>query len=226
MTFVRIKCDARFFGGGLDVRRTKGRRDRPSPMLDLVEPVLGRLAADNQPDDLLLRGTRGRPPTTATIRDATHGDGLVAQLGFDTLTRHGLRHTGVPLMAYAGSAILVLQKVLGHQSFETTKGYLHPDHRHLAEAARQANQVLSAAPTRRDRARHDGSTYGPPRNSPSDPSRRGRSIGLRGYWTTSWAPTGAPHGRRVPNTSIHLVIARIEQLDQPVTVNRNDEALV
>ena len=59
-------------------------------------------------------------------------------------------------MADAGIALHVLQEILGHQSIETTKGYLHPDRRHLAEAARQANQVLSAAPTRRDTTRRDG----------------------------------------------------------------------
>jgi integrase len=87
---------------------------------------------------------------------ATHWDDLVAKLGFDNLTRHGLRHTGAIWMADAGIALHVLQEILGHQSIETTKGYLHPDHPHLAEAARQANQFLSAAPTRRDPARRDG----------------------------------------------------------------------
>lgn len=72
------------------------------------------------------------------------------------LTRHGLRHTGATWMADAGIALHVLQEILGHQSIETTKGYLHPDRRHLAEAARQANQFLSAAPTRRDTTRRDG----------------------------------------------------------------------
>lgn len=95
--------------------------------------------------------------TTATVRDATRWDDLVAKLGFDNLTRHGLRHTGATWMADAGIALHVLQEILGHQSIETTKGYLHPDHRHLAEAARQANQFLSAASTRRDATRR----YGP-----------------------------------------------------------------
>ncbi|WP_192476553.1 tyrosine-type recombinase/integrase [Arthrobacter sp. AET 35A] len=142
--------------GGLVIKQTKGRRDRPVPMLDALEPVLERLTAEKEPDDPLLRGPRGGVLTTATVRDATHWDDLVAKLGFDNLTRHGLRHTGATWMADAGIALHVLQEILGHQSIETTKGYLHPDHRHLAEAARQANQFLSAAPTRRDPARRDG----------------------------------------------------------------------
>ncbi|WP_281711273.1 DNA cytosine methyltransferase [Dermacoccus nishinomiyaensis] len=92
----------------------------------------------------------------ATRHDRTQPSGVVAGLGFDNLTRHGLRHTGATWMADAGIALHVLQEILGHQSIETTKGYLHPDHRHLAEAARQANQFLSAAPTRRDTTRRDG----------------------------------------------------------------------
>lgn len=71
----------------------------------------------------------------------------MARLGFDNLTRHGLRNTGATWMADAGIALHVLQEILGHQSIETTKGYLHPGHRLLAEAAKQANQFLSAAPT-------------------------------------------------------------------------------
>jgi integrase len=56
-------------------------------------------------------------------------------------------------MADAGVPLHVLQGILGHQSIETTKGYLHSDHRHLAEAARQANQFLSVTPERREPAR-------------------------------------------------------------------------
>ncbi len=81
---------------------------------------------------------------------------VTVKLGFGNLTRHGLRHTGATWMADAGIALHVPQEILGHQSIETTKGYLHPDHRHLAEAARQANQFLSTAPARRDATRRDG----------------------------------------------------------------------
>ncbi|MHB1289090.1 tyrosine-type recombinase/integrase [Georgenia sp.] len=56
------------------------------------------------------------------------------------------RHTGATWMADAGVPLHVLQQILGHASIETTRGYLHPDHRHLASAAKQANAFL-AAPT-------------------------------------------------------------------------------
>ena len=61
-------------------------------------------------------------------------------------------------MADAAIALHVLQEILGHQSIETTKGYLHPDHRHLAEAARQANQFPLRSPHQKG--------YQPPRRTP------------------------------------------------------------
>ncbi|ACQ80393.1 conserved hypothetical protein [Beutenbergia cavernae DSM 12333] len=59
-------------------------------------------------------------------------------------------------MADAGIVLHVLQGILGHQSIETTKGYLHSDHRHLAAAAKQANRSLSTPAPRREPRRHDG----------------------------------------------------------------------
>lgn len=141
--------------GGLVLKQTKGRRARHVPILDALEPILGRLTADKDPDDPLLRGPRGGVLTTATVRDATHWDDLVKGLGLQDLTRHGLRHTGATWMADAGVPLHVLQGILGHQSIETTKGYLHSDHRHLAAAAKQANQFLSAPSPRREPPHRD-----------------------------------------------------------------------
>ena len=52
-------------------------------------------------------------------------------------------------MADAGVPLQVLQEILGHASMETTRGYLHPDERHLASAAEQASAFLSPAGQRR-----------------------------------------------------------------------------
>ena len=56
-------------------------------------------------------------------------------------------------MADAGIPLHLLQDILGHASMETTRGYLHPDDRHLASAAEQANAFLSAAGQRRQARR-------------------------------------------------------------------------
>ncbi len=142
--------------GGLIIKQTKGRRGRYVPILDALEPILERLTAKREPQDPLLRGPRGGVLTTATVRDATRWDDLVKGLGLQDLTRHGLRHTGATWMADAGIPLHVLQGILGHQSIETTKGYLHPDHRHLVAAAKQANRFLCAPSPRRETAHHDG----------------------------------------------------------------------
>jgi integrase len=127
--------------GGLITKQTKGRRERRVPILDPLRPVLERL-------------TEG----TATVRDATNWDQIVSDLGMPDLTRHGLRHTGATWMADAGIPLHVLQDILGHASVETTRGYLHPDDRHLASAAEQANAFLARSakasrPTRRGASR-------------------------------------------------------------------------
>lgn len=54
------------------------------------------------------------------------------------------RNLDATWMADAGIPLHVLQRILGHKSIETTRGYLHPDTRHLASAAAQANAFLDA----------------------------------------------------------------------------------
>ncbi|WP_225216821.1 tyrosine-type recombinase/integrase [Microbacterium pullorum] len=129
--------------GGLITKPTKSRKERRVPILDPLRPVLKRLCAFKQSDTPLLVGPRGGFLTTATVRDATSWDQVVADLGLPNLTRHGLRHTGATWLADAGVPLHVLQEILGHASIETTRGYLHPDDRHLASAAEQANAFLS-----------------------------------------------------------------------------------
>ena len=131
--------------GGLITKQTKSRKERRVPILDALRPILQRLTDGKEPEDRLLVGPKGGALTTATVRDATHWDQIVADLGLPNLTRHGLRHTGATWMADAGVPLHVLQDILGHASLETTRGYLHPDDRHLASAAEQANAFLAAS---------------------------------------------------------------------------------
>lgn len=138
--------------GGLVTKPTKSRKERRVPILEPLRPVLERLTGGKEPEESLLVGPKGGYLTTATVRDATNWDGIVAKLGLPDLIRHGLRHTGATWMADAGIPLHVLQDILGHASMETTRGYLHPDDRHLASAAEQANAFLSA-PGQRKHAR-------------------------------------------------------------------------
>src|SRR5699024_5770114 len=130
--------------GGLVTKQTKGRDIRPVPILQPLRPVLERLTRGREPDERLVVGPRGGVLTTATVRDAVHWDDLVTRIGRPKLHRHGLRHTGATWMADAGIPLHVLQKILGHKSLETTRGYLHPDNRQLLEAAELANAFFDA----------------------------------------------------------------------------------
>lgn len=133
----------------LVTKPTKSRKERRVPILEPLRPVLERLTEGKRSEDALLVGPKGGYLTTATVRDATDWDSIVAKLGLPDLTRNGLRHTGATWMADAVIPLHVLQDILGHAAMETTRGYLHPDDRHLASAAEQANAFLSAAGQRK-----------------------------------------------------------------------------
>ena len=120
--------------GGLITKTTKGRRRRVVPIIDPLRPTLERLTAGGNPTARLLSGPRGGVITTATLRDATAWDEVVARLSLSGLVRHGLRHTALTWMADAGTDLYVLQRVAGHQDPAVTAKYLHPDHAALLAA--------------------------------------------------------------------------------------------
>lgn len=162
---VTIRRQTQPAAGGLVTKQTKGREIRPVPILQPLVPVLERLTAGREPRERLLVGPRGGVLTTATVRDATHWDKLVTELGQPELTRHGLRHTGATWMADAGVPLHVLQKILGHKSIETTRGYLHPDNQQLLAAAEIANAFFDAQTQTPDQQPK------PDRGKPSPPGR-------------------------------------------------------
>jgi integrase len=115
--------------GGLIDKGTKGKRARTVPLIPAIRPlVTSRLeAVENDPSARLFTGPRGGRVTTAILRDATHWDEVVNDLGYDHLRRHDLRHTGLTWMADAGVPVHVLQRIAGHSSITITQRYLHPD---------------------------------------------------------------------------------------------------
>lgn len=120
--------------GGLVTKATKGRRRRRVPIIAPVRPTLERLTVGRDPEARLITGPRGGVITTATLRDATKWDQVVAQLGLVGLVRHGLRHTALTWMADSGVPLYVLQRVAGHQDPAVTGRYLHPDSETLTQA--------------------------------------------------------------------------------------------
>lgn len=157
--------------GGLVTKQTKGRDIRHVPILQPLKPVLERLTTGRKPEERLVTGPRGGVLTTATVRDATHWDDLVTGLDEPNLTRHSLRHTGATWMADAGIPLHVLQKILGHKSLETTRGYLHPDNRQLLQAADLANAFFDAQQIDADQPEPETRTRGRGKADPPAPSR-------------------------------------------------------
>ena len=101
--------------GGLIDKGTKGKRARVVPLIEEVRPMLlRRLAiATQRPDGRVFVRPRGGRVTTAILRDATHWDEVIAELGFEKLRRHDLRHTGLTWMAMPGCLCITFARSPG-----------------------------------------------------------------------------------------------------------------
>lgn len=128
--------------GGLVDKGTKGKRARTVPLIVELREILQRRITATGPDPTarVFFGPKGGRISTAVLRDATHWDEVVSELGYEHLRRHDLRHTGLTWMADAGVPVHVLRKIAGHGFLTTTQRYLHPD----AASIEAAGQSLSA----------------------------------------------------------------------------------
>ncbi|MFD4441647.1 tyrosine recombinase XerC [Nocardia sp. NPDC058519] len=131
--------------GGLEDKGTKGNRRRFVPLIEevrqLVKDRIAAVGVDNA-DARLFVGPRGGRIATGVLRDATHWDEVVTDLGYEHLRRHDLRHTGLTWMADAGVSLHVLQKVAGHADSRTTERYLHPDHSEVTGAGDMLSTLI------------------------------------------------------------------------------------
>ncbi|WP_199443862.1 tyrosine-type recombinase/integrase [Umezawaea beigongshangensis] len=130
--------------GGLIDKGTKGKRARRVPIVAEIRELVQRRIAetDGTADARLFTGPRGGRISTAVLRDATHWDEVVNQLGYEQLRRHDLRHTGLTWMADAGVPVHHLQRIAGHGSLTTTQRYLHPDRRSVTDAGELLSRHL------------------------------------------------------------------------------------
>ena len=133
--------------GGLIDKGTKGKRARLVPIIKEIRPLVQRRldVISDDPMARLFTGPRGGRITTAVLRDATHWDQVVTDLGYGYLRRHDLRHTGLTWMADAGVPVHVLRKIAGHGSLMTTQRYLHPDHQSIIDAGQALSAHLGAS---------------------------------------------------------------------------------
>ncbi|SNS72172.1 tyrosine-type recombinase/integrase [Actinomadura mexicana] len=132
--------------GGLVDKGTKGKRARTVPLIEEIRPIVARRldALGDKPAARLFTGPRGGRITTAVLRDATHWDDVVTQLGYEHLRRHDLRHTGLTWMADGGVPVHVLRKIAGHGSLSTTQRYLQPDAASISAAGEALSVHLRA----------------------------------------------------------------------------------
>ena len=132
--------------GGVTDKGTKGKRARVVPIIPEIRLLVDRRlnSVSDDPMARLFTGPRGGRVTTAVLRDATHWDEVVTELGYGYLRRHDLRHTGLTWMADAGVPVHVLRKIAGHGSRTTTQRYLHPDHRAITDAGAALSAYLNA----------------------------------------------------------------------------------
>ena len=107
-------------------RRASG-RDVPL-VVELRDLIRRRVEVlQGRPDARLFIGPRGGAITTTVLRDATHWDGVVKELGYEYLCRYGLRHTAWPGLAWPGldggrrGPVHVLRMIVGHGSISTSK---------------------------------------------------------------------------------------------------------
>ncbi|GAJ83825.1 putative site-specific recombinase [Nocardia brasiliensis NBRC 14402] len=127
--------------GGLKDKGTKGKRSRKIPIIEDIRPlVLKRIqAANGRPDARLFVGPRGGRIQTGVLRKATRWHEVVANLGYEHLRQHDLRHTGLTWFADAGVPLHRLQQIAGHTDPRITQRYLHPD----IEALQNDGNLLS-----------------------------------------------------------------------------------
>ncbi|MEU7768075.1 tyrosine-type recombinase/integrase [Nocardia sp. NPDC049190] len=112
------------------------------------DPALRDASDDDQRDAFisarLFVGPRGGRIATGVLRKATHWDEVVAQLGYEHLRRHDLRHTGLTWLADAGVPLHRLQRIAGHTDPRITQRYLHPDIETLRDDGQKLSQHLQS----------------------------------------------------------------------------------
>jgi len=113
----------------LTVRKGKGKKERVIPIVEPLAEALGdylELRPDTPHDRLFsTRDKRplGRTGLTALFRNALKHSGIQRP----GITVHKLRHTFATMLLRANCDLVTIQKLMGHNSLETTSVYLHVD---------------------------------------------------------------------------------------------------
>lgn len=114
------------------VRGGKGEKDRLLPLHQQLVATLAQVPPAAR-RGAVIPSERGRGNMTPEGADKIFSRWLPA-LGIDGLTAHRLRHTCATLMRHFGADTSDIKEILGHESLETTQGYLGPDPERLQAA--------------------------------------------------------------------------------------------
>ena len=141
--------DVNLEDGTLFIRDAKGGRSRYAFMTDQVKELFSRLAP-GAPDDYVFQDRKhgGRIKRVSNVFQRT-----VKELGFnDGLTDsrnkvvfHTLRHTFASNLAGNGVDLYVIQKLMGHQSFDMVQRYSHLSDASLIKAIDTLNRQATGA---------------------------------------------------------------------------------
>lgn len=118
------------------VRQGKGRKDRVIPMADRIVVPLREQCADKAGKEKVFNGLNSR----SVYRIITK---LARSAGLENFHPHSLRHWFAMQLVERGVDLRSIQKLLGHQSLETTAMYVDVVAKHL----RSAINALDTAPT-------------------------------------------------------------------------------
>ena len=122
--------------GLLTVRRGKGMKERVIPIVEpLAEALKDYLELRPVTTHDRLFSTRDKRPLGKTGLVTLFGKALKrSQIERPGITMHKLRQTFATMLLSAGCDLVTIQKLLGHNSIETTSVYLHVDTSRLREA--------------------------------------------------------------------------------------------
>jgi site-specific recombinase XerD len=114
--------------GVINIRQSKGRKDRVVPLSDNLRQILREYYKEYRPKDYLFSGQNNSKYSVSSC-----GKLVKNYLGEDKHF-HLLRHSSLTSMLEGGTDLRTIQSIAGHSKVDTTSIYLHISTQHLKQA--------------------------------------------------------------------------------------------